>query len=481
MAIIGGSLNTFADVAQIIGLFVALVGLAAVFVQIRSANEQLAGARNDALNAQTRAFEQRYTSSEFVGQSSLVIAFLIAVDAADCVNRIRAYENRRHAAEPCLPRARSHPNGPNPSVLDVQWAFSFFEQFATAYNLGQLDRATVHRGFCVEPLQLLTDGWWYVSWVRDGELATGDAVVFGQLQEMVLAIVEAVPELALSFQVAPPIRVLCLPQATARDGAVPRDAWTRAQRISRLLDEKGGDLAGVLAELHARVAASGHTRPSSWRWRVLVIAPRVSTRPSTAWSNRTRRAEQIAGLLDRLAEDDVVRIVEASVDATRSDRSSGAEAVGVQPERVRRASRHFVMGEPYRELALREDRPLASARTPAWHPARHRLTIVRHGGRIVAVCGPRRTWLTPRILALPRGHAVTRMVSLMCLYARDVRAGVITQVYSDEQAARFARWTLIDSLLFAEHERCDDVQLARLLRLPVEEIPAAREDFAARL
>jgi hypothetical protein len=70
-------------------------------------------------------------------------------------------------------------------------------------------------------------------------------------------------------------------------------------------------------------------------------------------------------------------------------------------------------------------------------------------------------------------------VIFMCVYAGDILSGVLPGPYSDEDARRYARACLVPSELLERTEL--DVELAaRALRLPADELHAARDELAPR-
>ena len=107
------------------------------------------------------------------------------------------------------------------------------------------------------------------------------------------------------------------------------------------------------------------------------------------------------------------------------------------------------------------------------------ITITYHQ-RAAARAGAERFWLAAHIQTLPDGHPVKRVVAFMALYARDVLRGDLPGPYSDERARTFARLALVDPDTWAAHHTASDEQLATLLELPLDEIPAVRRDQAPR-
>lgn len=95
-----------------------------------------------------------------------------------------------------------------------------------------------------------------------------------------------------------------------------------------------------------------------------------------------------------------------------------------------------------------------------------------HQDRVVALAAPTRVWLAAHIEALPTGHPRKRLVAFMAFYARDILNGTLPGPYSDTDAERFARLALIDTKVIARHPHTSDVQLAKHLRVPLDQLQA---------
>ena len=106
------------------------------------------------------------------------------------------------------------------------------------------------------------------------------------------------------------------------------------------------------------------------------------------------------------------------------------------------------------------------------------MLTISHRGRPVALAGRTRLWLAPHINALPRGHPRKRLVAFMALYARDILTGVLPGPYTDTDAERFARLALVDTDIIARHPHATDAQLAKLLRVPIEQLQAYLAELA---
>lgn len=106
-------------------------------------------------------------------------------------------------------------------------------------------------------------------------------------------------------------------------------------------------------------------------------------------------------------------------------------------------------------------------------------TLVSYGGRIAAFCGPNRVNLAPWLQVRERGDPELRVVSMMCLYSREVREGRTERAYEDADAELFARCALIDDAEFEALAEGDDADLAERFAVPVEQIAGKRGDLRA--
>ena len=103
---------------------------------------------------------------------------------------------------------------------------------------------------------------------------------------------------------------------------------------------------------------------------------------------------------------------------------------------------------------------------------------IRYRRRVAARAGAERFHLAAHIQALPDGHPDKRVVAFMALYAREILLGTQPGTYTDTDALTFARLALVDPDTWAAHHHLDDDQLAAVLKLPTDQIPAARRDQA---
>ncbi len=88
-------------------------------------------------------------------------------------------------------------------------------------------------------------------------------------------------------------------------------------------------------------------------------------------------------------------------------------------------------------------------------------------------------WLAPAIDDLPRGHPLRRFVAAMCMYAHDVRHGLVPGPYSDARAELYARCLLLPDRAAAAGADLSDKQLAEAWGMPLEQVRAKRCELGA--
>lgn len=103
--------------------------------------------------------------------------------------------------------------------------------------------------------------------------------------------------------------------------------------------------------------------------------------------------------------------------------------------------------------------------------------LVCYDGRPAALVTSDRLRLVGGFEELPEGHPLLRFVVYMALYARDLVSAQSPRRYRDEDAERLARLALIDPADL-EGDQSDE-ELAERLRMPVEQVVAARAELAA--
>jgi hypothetical protein len=101
-------------------------------------------------------------------------------------------------------------------------------------------------------------------------------------------------------------------------------------------------------------------------------------------------------------------------------------------------------------------------------------------GRLAAAAGPDRFILAPHIEVLEDDHPDRRFVSLMCFHARDVLIGRAEGPYTDAEAERVARSSLISDADLGRSLHHPDAALAEYFVTPLDQIAARRMDLACR-
>jgi hypothetical protein len=98
--------------------------------------------------------------------------------------------------------------------------------------------------------------------------------------------------------------------------------------------------------------------------------------------------------------------------------------------------------------------------------------FIEYDGRIVAIAGRTRCYFAVDDLDAP----TLNFVAVMCLCKREVDEGRIEGPFNSELAAKWARLVVIGPHNLA-HEGSTDDDIARRLRVPVEQVRLARQEF----
>jgi hypothetical protein len=97
--------------------------------------------------------------------------------------------------------------------------------------------------------------------------------------------------------------------------------------------------------------------------------------------------------------------------------------------------------------------------------------LITYDGRVVAVCTPRRAFLTDAPNPPPRSQPGTRFVLAMCLYAGEILNARISSPYRARDARAFARALLIPAEITQRaHARPRLQDLADWLDVPLTEL-----------
>lgn len=291
---------------------VAVLGFWAVVVQLRRG-------RQAARDERTVALSERYWTPEFQDGVSPSVSFLRVRSAGECIRKLEAYHRRGHASEKCLPREPDRPHGPKASINDIDRMMYFFEDFAASYNRNALSRRLVHETFPAPPLQLFTEGWWYVCWQRGNrwpgrqpwrrlpEWAVRriprDTDLWAQFEWMCLKLRKRVPsERETDWPHEQRWLLYLPPEEKSQDATL----WPRALEVSKELSSyQERDLRPLVAKLEA--AASG--KDAHWPgWSVQIVPPSIEETKAEAQC-RAWHAEKLEACLPRLAQDDVAQAV----------------------------------------------------------------------------------------------------------------------------------------------------------------------------
>ena len=108
------------------------------------------------------------------------------------------------------------------------------------------------------------------------------------------------------------------------------------------------------------------------------------------------------------------------------------------------------------------------------------MDLISYDGAVVAVAGASRVWLAPTIDDLPPGHPLNRFVAAMCLYAHDLRRGLVPGPYTDRRAELYARCLLLPDRAVATAAGLTDAELAERFDVPLEQARAKRGELRAR-
>jgi hypothetical protein len=104
--------------------------------------------------------------------------------------------------------------------------------------------------------------------------------------------------------------------------------------------------------------------------------------------------------------------------------------------------------------------------------------LITYSSEPLALVNRRHTTLVGHAAQLPAGDPTLRIVTWMAVYAKLVLACHLTCPYTDTNAERFARATLIHPHELRANLGESDQQLAERLRVPAEQIARARRELS---
>jgi hypothetical protein len=311
------------ELDRILQVITALgAGLGVPFIAL-----QVLFARRAEKDQRTAAIFARYSTREFQSVASQTLSFLRVKDAVECLRKAEAFERRAHADDHCLPRARDRPNGPKASLNDLFEVLSFFEDLGAAYNRNDVTRRKVHEQLPTPPVQLFTEGWWYICWRRGGKapggkpwrftperlVRSGETNLYAQFEWMVKTLKKRVPSLRDEDKdtdaEAKTRLVLCIP--AARHQASSAD-WTRARSLSKLISAHPAEITTLADSLEQRCADSGAPRHSEDASPCkVVIVPKSIDEDRDEAKRRQWLAQRLECALARLPHEDVEDTIRA--------------------------------------------------------------------------------------------------------------------------------------------------------------------------
>lgn len=291
-----GPLDTLVAWVQIVGGLVAVGSLGFIALQVKLSTEQSRQERTAQLQA---VWDER----EFRAIVTRALAFLVVRDAADCVDKIRAWSRIANTEAGRLPGDLHRDEAPGEqrplaSQNDVFHVVGFFEDVSLRYNEQQLDARWVSLGIGPGLLEMLQLGLWFVYFLRYGSTKP-DELVLREWVETVKDLCAArqkkwqkpdhpvFTELRNTIANEQPIRAICLPGGELEEASDPD--WALARRATEVLADERARSA-----LRARPAAPARPDPSC---RVILVPSRID---ATAEQLAADRAE-VAELDNRLA------------------------------------------------------------------------------------------------------------------------------------------------------------------------------------
>ena len=245
-------LERWADIAQILTLFVTALGLWAVGRQIRMA-------RGQARSERTGQVFDRLNNAEFKALWSKALTFLRVDDEAVCVERIRLGVAVATGNDPLL-------RGDNSVALnDILTAHDAYEEAALLFNERTLEQETMIRAFGERIIYSCVASWWWIHygraaqdqapaarWVRKRRLSA-----YAEWERMVKTMMASSPvsaeEREKEWQ-ASRVRVICLPLSDKPTLAQWREAAGLSKAIGDVLRRPKTNDADLERFLIAQVA-----------------------------------------------------------------------------------------------------------------------------------------------------------------------------------------------------------------------------------
>jgi hypothetical protein len=107
-----------------------------------------------------------------------------------------------------------------------------------------------------------------------------------------------------------------------------------------------------------------------------------------------------------------------------------------------------------------------------------RLEPIQYRGELVALAGADRFHLiAPRLLVCPPDDPELRFVAFMCVCRRSAQEAGLTGPLAGDVLERWARRALVDSCELMANAQLSNLELARRLHVPAEQVAAARDEL----
>jgi hypothetical protein len=302
--LVGGA-QIVAAVAAAVGIPILVRTLKATSVQLAFTEIEIETANADARIQRSLSFQDQYANREFRMIASRAFAYVDVDDAADAVDKIRAWRRARHAEDPALPRSPRDAAAPQASKNDVQQVLNFFEMLGTAHNNELLVDEVLDQTFGTIPVQIFCAAWWHVCWLRGGCLHD-ETQLYIQFEGLVKDL-RARPDLAAMAPNAK-VRLLMLPAEGQGDRT-----WRLARRLSAALSARlqSGESMGELltavrcAKLGIRVGAA----PQCGLFGEILAVPPTFDVDLADWAGPRDDAQRLLKPLGELDEHGVERLI----------------------------------------------------------------------------------------------------------------------------------------------------------------------------
>jgi hypothetical protein len=259
--------------------------------------------RRHARSERSAEMFQRLNSRDYLDNWSRQFKYLRVADEADCIARIRLYEDVPTGNDPLFPADKNDPKAL--SINSIVATTNFLEEAAILFNAKALDKNLITRGFGDHLIDSYVELWWWIHWRRRGSPAAAKALrpaddesgSFIEYERMVCDMLRRKRESADSLEKRckrVKVGALCLPQSDA-----PTDAeWRQCAQLSVLIGsavkQRGaypvGDALGLRRNECTR------ENPTT------ICLPPLTEITSKDWLVTCRKYEWLAHGIDRVRE-----------------------------------------------------------------------------------------------------------------------------------------------------------------------------------